>query len=567
MINQSVKQRKYVSKFPMGYLDENCESIQYYIYTSGGTLIFVGKGYLYREFNENTFEVDLKDFYESIRNKNTHRMNAGLYLDESTYLTIRYVQLDSNIEEVGQQFEEDIVIDKEKMDIDGVTPFYGYSKQSIKADQLLLPSTTQRLSVYPIFKYKVYIPESQRTEPDVDFYEVVIDMFLPLNSAPSLENNSIRNLAGNDFTYFYQFGQFQTYVSSQGEEYFLNHYINKRYSHYNWGLARPGVMYHDIIRTTVLFRKHRSTGYSNWEESTCNNYLKIGTDTATFFNIYSLANIDIKSNKDSYEFIENVSEFVTNFYKLKSRLYDRNLEAADPTASEYEYNNVAKVGVGMIDYWVIEQGLSTSGSSIELVGIGYDIVATETNFTSSSFTVSGKSLTRWVDDDDFISYKPTLTFINSDVEDKTGNDLTVPLMSEIGFLKGNTSNKYTQTTFKDKYNDTYVVSAENKKTITCYVCPDWLSVTTNKNKLNYVLLKDAMYSSRLSYLQAAMKSNRNIGTIHKATAVNGLTNPDDQEIAFLYGRIKDIEEVIIPSKYTTYGENMPSLKIEFEIYE
>lgn len=577
MISQSIKQRPYVVSFPMDQLDIDTASIQYYIYDMNNSLLFVGNGYLQLEFNEQTFEVDLKDFYESIRNKNTFRYKEGLYVDASTKLRVEFHQLDENGDEVGTYWEEEFSIDKEKLSINGVTNFYGLNKQNIKSTELLLPLGTNELDVYPVLKYKIYVPESYRVEPDVDYYEVVIDMFCQRNKDPEVNTNTRNNLSANSFTNYFSYTPFRTYIYGKGTEFFKEHYINKRYANYNWGLESPGVYFEDNTSTFVLYRKIKNNVPGSWISSVCNLKVRqilpsLEVNEITKFNIYSLDTVSVDNVNNDYEYINTISEFQFDKNKIKSWEYVRTVQTSEPYETEYETIRVDNVAKGIIQNWFYEQNLSLPGNTdmftIELVGMGYDFVSSsfEIDSVNETFTVSGTSFTRWINEDDFKNYKPTLTFINSDVVDKEGNDLTVPLMSELGFLKGNTLNKYTQTTYIDKYNDTYVVSTDSKKTVVCYICPDWLLINTNQNKLNYVLLKNAMYSSRLVYLQTAMKK----GTLrpsHISTALNGLTNPDDQEFAFLYGRIKNVEEVIIPSKYTVYGENMPSLRIEFEIYE
>lgn len=577
MISQSIKSRPYVVSFPMDQLDIDTASIQYYIYDMNNTLLFVGNGYLQLEFNEQLFEVDLKDFYESIRNKNTFRYKEGLYVDVSTKLRVEFHQLDENGDEVGTYWEEEFSIDKEKLSINGVTNFYGLNKQNIKSTDLLLPLGTNGLDIYPVLKYRIYVPESYRVEPDVEYYEVVIDMFCQRNKDPEVNNNTRNNLSANNFTNYFSYTPFRTYIYGKGTDYFKEHYISKRYANYNWGLESPGVYFEDNTTTNVVYRKIQNGVPGSWISSVCNLKVRqilpsLEVNEITKFNIYSLATVSVDNVNNDYEYVNTISEFQFDKNKIKSWEYVRTVQTSEPYETEYETIRVDNVAKGIIQNWFYEQNLSLPGTTdmftIELVGMGYDFISStfEIDSVNETFTVSGTSFTRWINEDDFKNYKPTLTFINSDVVDKEGNDLTVPLMSELGFLKGNTLNKYTQTTYIDKYNDTYVVSADSKKTVICYICPDWLLVNTNQNKLNYVLLKNAMYSSRLTYLQVAMKK----GTLrpsHISTALNGLTNPDDKEFAFLYGRIKNVEEVIIPSKYTVCGENMPSLRIEFEIYE
>lgn len=528
MINQSIKQRPFVVSpttidNDTAYIVYN---IKYYSLEAGeDVILFIGKGYPYEEFGVQKFEVDLKDFYETLRNKNTFRMEEHFNPISSTDLTIVFAQYDVD-DNVLDTETISFTKDKEHMSIKGIATYNGLSNKKLTLSDFD-DQTYNYFCIYPILKFNVYAPEGTTPIPGFDHFEVILDTFLPYTNLPAdILENGRHDIQLSDLSQYNLTSWVRTNWSS-----FYDNFIKQKTLDYDV----PLYSFQNLnTQTKMRYRLvYNSGNVSPW--------------TNGFFNFYDIPVGDVILPYKEYE-----GEFTINqMFDLTSDINDV-LDTFMGQLTPYIQTFFKSV------YWPASQDPTLT--TVKPTGMAYSYIVSDPTYHLWNDPI--QRYVEWLDLDIEKTPYPTLTFINSDVVDKDGDDLTVLLCEELSSLKGFTTNSYNQTTYKDKYDDTYVVQLDNKKTITCYIDPEWFSVTTNKNRLNYVLLKDAMYSSRLTYLQTAVKTINN-----KKAEINGLTNPDDDDFAFLYGRIKSVEDVKIPSKYSSNGEKMPSLKIEFEIYE
>lgn len=134
-----------------------------------------------------------------------------------------------------------------------------------------------------------------------------------------------------------------------------------------------------------------------------------------------------------------------------------------------------------------------------------------------------------------------------------GDPLTVKLLTFGGQLVGQTVDKFVKTTYMDRYGDVHNASMTNKYEIECYVDPDWFHMQGRNSGWIYNRLVAAMQNARVSYLGSPSASVINIPGISASGQ------------ATLEGRVKDVEQVELPSTYNS-ERRVPTMKITFEVY-
>lgn len=133
-----------------------------------------------------------------------------------------------------------------------------------------------------------------------------------------------------------------------------------------------------------------------------------------------------------------------------------------------------------------------------------------------------------------------------------GVGVKIPLSFTNNLLDGKTINHLEKVNYIDKYGDSHNGSLTNHYELECYVDPCWLNVKT-KDDFEYVKVALALQGSKKTTLYGM------------GVGISGMS-VDTQNVFYIEGKVKDIEQIETYSSYST-NKRVPSYKITFEIYK